>query len=797
MTVGILMISIISTRAAVLPVIDIQETTDSFTPSGDENWDYYVLEPGTSHSSVKYMGKSGTASYTDTGSSSFSTRSTSVTKDSFVTSGITSGDLRSGDHPLFDPEPYPRAVRIESKNDPSFTRVQKDPINLHMDHSFTFRAEKNAEYFGLISSSDPFFLDIEISDCNANGYIYFGSAMPSNYYIATNKKMTYPVFPIGGVSIQNFTFSLDNSAIVTLTPHNLPVSEKLIATLEVNTTFSGEIEQGGMYYVDQKTGDMYLPEADFFSLRLFNISVQQGEYYKVFLDIAGSNLYGSCPNIHSFLWGEDYITIPGSSLDQNGLLINAIETEELLLVLYSPGEAHLRYTVTFQNVSPPPPAEVESLTLNEDTEIFEDKYYVFTLTAPHMMAVNWTSSYGFDFCTPNTVTGDWNTETNDNWFSPETGFLYGFSVNDIGTNWRYLPAGTYAVMPWSVPFGGEIRFTTVPIQQVSPSLQLSVNQDSLFALELPSTLSHHSHSINMSTTDHKNESIRYEWGLVGKYKEIVITTTNNRWFGNQLSGNSWTAWAYNNSEIRTYRPWLKYYAPILMLRPFEAENITSAIDTFTASLIVTVTSSQSHGYDTGYIAGSAITGSTSLTVNDDHYVGDFPVYVIPMTLDPYGIYNITSSLIGNYTTGGAKNATFTTYSIMGGNLGYVSIFDGILSGSNTTKSWKTALILTVSSTTYLYAYINRAFSGGEYLNSTWEISIEKLPTTLMDFDVQDWSEYNWNETVHEKEVSNEDLLATQIEASELESSAPGFEIAFALGTLVILTGIYAKNRRKN
>ncbi|MFX1517626.1 MAG: hypothetical protein ACFFC6_15080, partial [Promethearchaeota archaeon] len=270
--------SIFSLLAAQIPVIEITEDKSTLFPGttyGD--YDYYVLPPGSNFFDVKYLGTTTSdAHYTKLPFSFdyFDDDSSTLTKDAMVPGSFLQNTSRNSYHHFYSAEPYPTAVKIDTTRNPEFEFTRRQPISLHMDYSFTFLADKDIEYWGWINSSEPFFLDVNSRD-NTEGTLSFASALPDLLTLGAGKKrMTFPIFPIDG-EIQNFTLSFDDNTLVTLTPHPWEFPD-YIPSIEVNTSVSGDIIQGGFNEVDQKSGEMAYLENDIFSIRMFNISIEEG-----------------------------------------------------------------------------------------------------------------------------------------------------------------------------------------------------------------------------------------------------------------------------------------------------------------------------------------------------------------------------------------------------------------------------------------------------------------------------------------------------------------------------------------
>ncbi|MFX0052177.1 MAG: hypothetical protein ACFE8U_12910 [Candidatus Hermodarchaeota archaeon] len=807
----ILLGSIIATVSAQLPVIDIEEDKATWSPTSIHYDSYYYTIPaGTKFNNVIYKGSTGLGYYTTVGVNNFGFTDDDLVRKSSVTDWFLENTSRTNPHPFFGDDSYPVGVRIDNHLNPAFEQTQKKAINLHMDHSYTFIAGNNVEYFGFINTSDPFYLDIYLYDSGASGSINFPDAHPFSYYIGTHEKMTYPIFPRNNSqsSLLNFTFVLTSgTSVVSLTPHPWEFPDWM-PTIEANSSFVGEFSQGSIYTVDTKTGDLTVPENDLFSIRMFNISIEQDNYYKIFTDYNMRDGYSPI----TFLIGDHYDHISGS-LSGGEYYFYAKESENTALVLFSPGHAHGDYSVYFQNLAPvTPDYETLPLTINTNITLEQETYYTLTFDVPYMMAINSTDWFGLDFYVQGAKENDW--IRIPDWWT----FQYGnwLAIDDL--DWLYIPEGTYAFeCTFYYNLDEEIRFNAVPVNDPDT---FTVNQDSIYAIELP--LSYNRiNLVNISTNTHTTppERVWYEWTFVGKYDELVAADTGSGFIGNENITNPgvWEEWGSNNTNINAYLRTRDHEIPILMIRPYEANNWTdqtTPLPGFLATLTVSVNEAidqsgqilQGGGFginnayigDGTFIPLSAISTTNSFNVNDDYTADNDQIYGIPLNLDPYSIYNISVYFYGNNSLTD-RNASFDGWSVYmhGGNLRDLEIFNTQVNKAYPTNTSVSMLILTVSSTTYLYVDMYRDWVPSEsaYANSTMEVIITKVSTNMM-FDLPD---YEYNDTESDQEVFTDDLLATQMKVSEMRKPrrAIGFDLLLAIGTLVILTtGISLKRRKR-
>ncbi|MFW9855064.1 MAG: hypothetical protein ACFFFG_08375 [Candidatus Thorarchaeota archaeon] len=832
------------------PIIFIDELTDDFTPTMYEGWDYYILPPGSSFQDVYYYGTTtDLTAYTTTSPTAnvFGTTSgLTLTRGSPVSSTLLQNTSRNGNHDFFDPVPYPRVVRIDNGTLPTFNQTIKRPLSLHIDYASTFFAEGFVEYWGYVQINDtiPFLMDVTFSATDVVGLLLFDDAYPESGHIvgSPENKMTFPIFP-KQAGVQNFTLMTAGSTLVTLTPHSWDFPPYPIPELNTSTLFAGELNQGSPWLYNESTDQLLKQDNPVYSIRMFNLSIVQDEFYRInaIFDMEEVKPGVSSPEPLRFLVGEQYEYISGN-IDQDGMIIRARESGHILLVLYSPGEANGQYSIFYQKELPSQPFNTVPLEFDTPLSPEYNVFYTFSFSSPVMMGVNRTVSsgtnnrYDFEFYEPGIYPGEWISVSDDAFLTIFEGNLFGDALGDIAGNWQYIPAGSYAIEFTNIfDFADEIQFTAVPVQQPST---LQVNQDSIFAIELP-LVKNRLNWVNLSTTDqvYPVQQVRYEWTFVGKYNEQISAGTNWDWFGNENETTNpgvWEAWDYNDTIINAYLPTRDYEVPILMIRPFEAWNATPAqLETFSASLTVsTIVAAQQSAYDLSALGGvspfltnipqnymysdsvsgqqyfiplSSISSSTTFLVNDDYTTDDDHLYGIPLALDPYSIYNITVYLIGNFSTYNPGNPNFnepdeflnvsfqeegwSDYEeiyVHGGNLQSLEIFGSATTyngGFDNTSQWRSVLILTVSSMSYLFVDLEREPGSGPALNGTMQIVIQKL--SIADIGFQLDSQYN--PTVSEQEVFTENPVVSDLIPPELYSipSTP----PFPLEALLLVGGV--------
>ncbi|MFX0170510.1 MAG: hypothetical protein ACFE9L_01190 [Candidatus Hodarchaeota archaeon] len=827
----ILMFPLLAT-ADQTPIIFVEDERENYSPGTYNDWDYYILPPGTDYrlDTIEYWGTDTDGYYTINDGNTFGisqpralTRGDEVTRAEFL-----QNDLRLNDsHPFFDSIPYPRAVRIDSAEKPVFTRVQKQALSLHMDYASTFIAEKDVLYWGFLNSSDPFFIDISLSGTAVEADFWVEASFPGYYLTGVPEtKMTYPVFPLNeNMSIRRFYLQPNVTTIVTLTPHPWEFPDWL-PILEPNTVFTGEFEQGEPWVLDAETDRMIKPDNTMFSIRMFNLSLVKDEYYRIATVFDMEDVKPGVPSAlpEVFLMGEHYKPILGAFKPDGYLDIFAQESENATLVLYSSGEAHGQYFIAFQEKAAPVIlTEIGPLTLNTNitVEIFVN--YTFTLSTPTMMRVNWTVGSNFDYevYVEGSEQGKWIFRTTESFFPSNT--------------WRYLPAGNYAIVFTNIEDPtDEIQFNSLEIQSPTTSSPFNIENDTMLAIELPLTRNR-INFVNISTTDQKNQTVYYDWFIVSKYNEFFTQgglLGNNEGVGNRQTATGWEAYPSNNTRIVELLPTRDYEVPILIIWPDYAEDTTGApttlTDGFSATLRITTNEAvdQSYtvwsdfyvlndGFPTGtydlegvFIPTSAISSTNTFIVNDSKTLDNDQVFGIPLSLTPSRIYNITVYLIGNYSTidpipTNYLNATFNNeLYVHGGNFRSLEIFNTQTSERyDNTSTWISLLILTVSDTSYLYLDLRRTDVGPGWGNATLQVSISEVPITNMEFLI----EYEYNHTVSDQEVFTKELLATEIKPPEMQKTTTRFPLELLLiagGGVVVVAAIagaivYIRGRRSS
>lgn len=771
-----------------LPVIEIEDISETFTPQTYGNWDYYTIEPGTDYPYIEYLGLSGEAYYTDARTYDFRQYSTDLIKNEDIGSILRSDDSRSISNPFFDPESYPRAVRTESKNEAIFQLKQKTPFNVHLDYSFTFLAEADIPYIGQINHSDPFFLDIEIRNEDASGWVYLTQAWPSIYNLKYHS-MTYPVFPQNESITQSFEITLDGTSLVTITPHRMDLPSSFI-TLEANTSYSGEISQGGILEIDEDTNFISYGKNEIFSICIFSLQMEEGKSYKLYLNTI-NHLPTGFPSDLLIYFIDDFVQIHSGTLDyEDELMISASESGDASLVIQAIGMMDLEYTLYFKEM-----AEEDKITyeikFNEDLSLEEDQFYYFTLLVPSVLAINWTEFYSLSFYIQDPISEDLRYLTNHNFFDPEYGWLYGDSVGDLGTNWRYIPVGNYKIYVNDKDSSQAlIRFNVIPINDLSNSETNVINKDSIVAFE-PQMIKNQYNMINLSTSDRIHQSVLYEYSIIEKFGEGIYSTSSGTRLGYYESGGSLYPWDFDGVNIYSDLPTLKSEVPIIIIRPYQAFDSANNITTnYAATLKVTCSVATDYypsiskdfiGY--GYfISKTGISGTSSVTL-DDFVPSGYQILGIPLMLEPYNLYNISVHLTGDVSF---RDHIY----VHGGNLKSLLVFNEYDRKYSENETIDTFTILTVSSISYLYINIDKSSDIARL-----DISFETISSSELYFESLEMLKFLWTTERNKGEVANKELAATQIIPSEMKPATPAFEFLIVVVAIITCISIFRKRQK--
>lgn len=804
----ILIIALSSTVAVVEAnvvglIYPIDELKDSYTPEvHNDGWNYYVLPAGSDNyasSGVIYEGNSvpsSAAFYTDVSTNGFSSNGYSLTN-GFQPNTLTLQDdtYFVNYHDFYDDINYPRAIRINSNYIPTFDMIRNNIISLHMEQSLTFLCDGITWLEASLNHSEPFYLDIAVHNRKASGTIVSSTCNPGTYSFGNpESEMTFPFIPIGD-SLQSFWIDTNDTTLITLTPHEFTFP-KWFPTIEKNELFEGIIDQGDTIVKTNTSQGITQPDDYIFSLRVFNLSLVKDTYYKIYtlfdMEEIKPGTPGKTPVM--FVLGDTFEYISGS-LNKNGYVLRSLANESITVVMFSPGVVHGSYSIFFQEQLGMEPVIELPLPLNVNSILEPERYYNFTLDSPSVIRANFTGVYLFD------IYSKIYAESNESLVEYE--WVKVSDNNFINTNWKYIPAGSYAVRITGYSAGSEIRFTVIPVEPLSGAAQ-TFNEKTIKAYEIPVT-NNRITNINLSTTDHKNQSVTYSCQFTGQYSTFISESSSCS-IGNQEINGVWEAFNFNETEIAEFLPTREFEVPILIITPTLAENLTAPIDTFTSSLKITsgIAYDQSiqyrniFGYDAFsgsgfagvFIPKSQISSTTTYTINDDITTNQDHVYGIPLVLDSDSIYNITVYLIGNVSS--TLNATFQNQlRVMGGNLRSLQIFNSFTSGSTNEQSWQSTLVLSVSKNKH-YLYFDVVRSGLlPSNNATIRVSITKLPITPMTFDI----DRKFNENISIFETKNT-KFAEVVTPAEMKKSTPGFELMLGVASFTSII-LYIRKRKRN
>lgn len=841
-------------NATIIPIINAKTDTGKFSPStlnvSSVLNDYYIIPTGTNlpsqiiyHSNV--TGSSNSGAYYIPGSSNGDTYGSysgpSILNDgSTVNTNFRTNNTRNTlyTNPFLPTNDHmPSLVKLTNQNGQNFqTAPQVEPFSLHKDYSFSFFADPTYTYTGIINTTQVFFLDIAIQNTGASVTLSFGSGPNGPNIIAISvPKMTIPIFPVNGTDLQYITLSTSQSTVITLTPHSVPSNTLRVESIPVNSSYIEDFVQGSES--TQGGNTISISTNTVFSVREFNFSITSGQYYQIYFNFQNYNTCPTCSTYlsaaYQFLLGNDYLPISGS-LTTNGLTIYAETSTNLTLIFVAQGYQDGSLTTYLRNISSPSQVNLIPLQFGQNLKLLSSNYYTFTLTQPAVIAVNYTST------ADNTRVRNmvWYMAGNPQqpWISITStsnlytyglsggtigsGNLYGATVGGMRTTWAYLPAGNYAVAlrPTDGSMTSTVEFTMAYVQTLSSTTTLNINQNSLYAIDLSNLVHNQINFLNLSTTDHINQTIQYQYVIMGKYFDYEKLTPSEGYpsltLGNKQQSGQWLAFNSNNSNIQYYIPTTVNFDPILIIRPFMAQFLNlSQEHSFTATLTVT-SNTPTKFYNTNIafsfptasarfisestsVLATSVLASGSFAINSDLTTATTLLFAIPLTTNPNILYNMTVYLIGNYSTTGSLNATFTgspnSVYAYGGNLRDLNVnfgasFGARVAGSNNIERWINQWILTVSNNSYLYVNIGRTTSGGKPRNATLMITLQQLPVATMSFGLTPLSAFSWNQTVSAQEVKNTGSLLTFTLPSSFGSSNVGGG-SFDIGTLLLIGGV--------
>jgi hypothetical protein len=800
-------------KADVIPVIPLDSSRNTFTPTSMGNTSLYIVEPGYESPGIFYSGKSAGVEYTenaDTGTS-IGTGSDTLTDGEFV-DPIDAGDLISTEtrtryNPFFEDEIIPVLVNISEK-DVQLYNTNPTPLSLHMGNSLTFFFNASLEYYALINTSDPFFLDVHVLNPNAEinfdltNTIHPRTVKTVADLVTGTEKQSFPIIP-SEMGLQEFRIYQDNgiSSIVTLSP--LPFNIDQFGTTEIpeGQFFTDVIEQGECQKIEDDA--RVVNELELLDMQFFQFPVEAGNTYQVYFyqkDIydASVTIFSVCTpgalNAVHLDFDDSFGFVDGSLTNsEKGRVVHALEDGFVNVSIIATGLVFKDYSFFFREANEIHIPEELPLTLNQPVVLKEspDYFYTFTLAQPSMMAINYTDAPGLTY---NFVWSLFDSELDEyvqvstSEFSPEDGNLLNDTGDDLfdnpgGTNynWIYLPAGDYKLeVTGDNLVDGEFQFNTVQVQSFTNSIDLTVNPNSIFAVELPINPIYHNF-INMSTLSQNNLSVTYEYAIIGKYSTVGTSDTVPNYeapitLGNQEVAGNWTAYPNNDTTIRTYvKPTQSNFVPILLVRPYFAVGLNqsgfeSSVASYTTTL--TVSSNINENYTpsttvyglTGYQIGvpGIVSTETTVPVNDDYTNDDDQVFAFTLSTTPSQLYNLTVYLTGNYSMGaGVLNATFddaTSVFVHSGNFQNTNVFGGLYYWETNFSAFHSQLFFSVAPQSYLFVDVER-FPALTLPRENATLTVVLTPITVAKLNlVSNIDDLLWNETVSEFELADTEPL---------------------------------------
>ena len=859
---GLIIISMFSTSLIPVygletPVIPLSAQKISFNPTSSGNSSLYIVPSTYSPSNLYYSGKSATVQYTSNSAGSgnyLGTGSSSVTDGGTMPTSSTQSDTRAISNPFFPDESLPVLVNI-TQNATSLYYQSLVNFSLHMGHSYTFYFNHSISYIALVQTNQPFFLDVNI--INPNTYINFnftGTQYPGSQFpiFPLSEKNSIPVIPqntnLQAIGLYN-TFAPDS--LVTITP--LPFDPSSFGTTAVKEGqyYSDSIVQGQCY--DVQTNPSYEQVLKLLNLKFFQFPVQEGNSYQInFYDNPNhyfNSTYMSCPQGSLIPVSTDFPTqfnyIQNNLLSSNSVFqVSAKANGFINMTLIGAGlldDTYGFYFTKIHNITLP---TEHVLQFNQPIGLktSPNDYYTFNIATPSMFAINYTSSVtlpSFKWSWLNTTDNTSVPITTSN-FHAESGNLVNDSSSDLvlnggNYNWIYLPAGHYRL---DIIVGSQdistskYEFNLVPVQTFSASTSLSMNINSIYALQLPINPIDYNY-VNASTTAHDNLTVQYQWGIIGKYSSPGSTgdTVNFNYgsfsLGNQENNGNWTKYPANTTTMLIYaKPTRTNFVPILMIRPYVANryvnvSYTPQVPNFSTSIGISVNTpasvhnqyydnGASNGYNAGltsediglgiqYVVPGTVSTSQTVFVNDNVTYSNtnhqYAVYAFTLSTTADQLYNVTVSSTGNFSSvlpPADLNATITSVYVHSGNLIDTHVFSEVSRHQTNYTDYYSQLFLTSTAQSYLFVRLFRTRVGVTSFirNATLVVTITKIATNTLNLD-PNMINYSYNSTISKLEVLDTTPLWTISSYSYPGSGSPDLFVPLLLisgGVIVIAAG---------
>lgn len=802
--------------ADLIPVVPLNGQSSVFTPTINGNSSLYLVQPGFNGSGLTYAGKPSNMVYTTLSGNSISSSSPqSVTDGAPVPNGAATPAVRANQNPFFPAEQMPVLVN-DSINSSSILSQQPIQLNIHMGHSLTFFFNQTIQYYAVIDTINPFFLDVNVINPTATINIDLANTTyPASSSYALTNKMTIPIIP-KNQSVQAFKiFSSTNpppqNSLVTITPLPFDASSFGSYTVNTNEQYSGSIKQGQCYNL-QKTS-AYDNNLKILDLKFFQFPVTAGNTYQIYFyknqiyDNYGS-VFSACQlgslNAVSTDQPSAFTYQSGSFNGPNGLVIHPKSNGYANISLIAKGLVYQDYSFYFKENNQFKLPKQNTLPLNQPVSLKDspNNYYTFNLTQPSMMAINYTSSMsisgvGFNWSVFNPVINDYSLVSNSK-FNAKAGNIYNGTNNDFlrnelnNFNWVYLPVGQYRLDVTGVGnLNGKFEFNVIHVQTFTNKIDLTMNPSSVYALQVPLNKIDYNY-LNATTTAHDNVSVTYEYGIIGKYSffsqnnPVVPFDDNVATLGNRQVNGNWTAYNLNQTSLEQYyAPTQTNFVPILMIHPQSAlayNNNNTVYSSYNYSTTLTITSNVNTSYNkiigsmnpfnhritpvTNIGFGAEIPNSNSITnqesvdVNSDQTTNQYQLFAFRLQTNLGQLYNLTLFLNGNTTNTTSLNANFVSNNNYGsfiwvhsGNYLGTTVFNERFSRSTNESDIYSLDFLSLSSESYLFVSVQRYNNGTFNYNSTLQISLTHIPVKNLDLYTMGQN-FTWNSTISNYELKN-------------------------------------------
>ncbi|MHA1910667.1 MAG: hypothetical protein ACTSYA_03130 [Candidatus Kariarchaeaceae archaeon] len=811
---SLLLSSTIATIGESHTIIDEKEERDEFYPTFIDNYSYYIVNPGETLNGLSYSGETTDFDYTDASTNSLSVNSMTLNDEATLGLSTASADSINIGNPFFDDYDLARAIRFENyEADENYIQgTTTYPISLHNDYSYSFFAEAGKTYTGFSAYEDPFLLDISYSNPNSFYIISFINATSPSSGVINCWEKTLPVIPSFDTQMFQLTV-LNADTMITLTPHKMPTKSPI--KIKANSTYEGIIEQGELSNPNDEDFDYesYAEKNEIFSLRYFSFEMKEGKDYLIDLNIyplldCDLDCEYCCSiiscvesEITTFYLREEILN-DELVFDEGSGIAHAFTDTSLTVVIYSTGFLYHKYHFLFKEIESETSYEVIPLVLNEPIEPV-DGYYNLTLLANTMMAINCSTlevANGYDLLFYSVDEyGDYNyitdSDYNSGGFTQEENNLIGDFATDLGTNWVYIPAGSYVVR---IDKKGEaqIQFNTVTVRSVSSSTSISSDQDEVYAFDLSLSMARFN-DIYLINSD-INQSVRYEYSLLPKYQMISTNTAGDVLLGDPDLGEAENDTIQSNIFITS-----EYANRILLVHPYSASNSTGdAQELFETDYTVLIDLIEEYLFidyrnieDGDYIYSNSMTSSLTIPVNDEKSTSQDQVFGIPISQQANNLYNITIKLIGNYSASDYNLTLDNAPIVSGGPIYRTSVFSDLVNGYALDGFLSYSFVyLQVSSISYLFLDILRD-SSADTLNGTIEITVNRITVKSLELDITDIVDLRWDKDRVDGEYKHSEVILDEVSAPEHKSDAPLDFLSVGIGMGIVAMVVSIRRRK--